>query len=167
MVTRLLTGLIGLLLGTTAHPDPWQTCQQAEVKALRLITVAQATLYRPDCRNGPPLAPPLQLVFRYQRSVPGDAFSKAADHLLRRNLPAPSYDALSPRLARFNQHYRDIEPGDVYTLRHRDGSLTLLLNGEPLVHEPGNDFARAYLSIWFGPQPYSDKLKNALLGQQP
>jgi hypothetical protein len=30
---------------------------------------------------------------------------------------------------------------------------------------PGADFARAYFSIWLGPQPISDDLKQALLGQ--
>ncbi len=49
---------------------------------------------------------------------------------------------------------------------YSQSGLTLALNGKTLTRQEGNDFARAYLSIWFGPTPYSPDMKQSLLGQR-
>ena len=181
MAARLLTAQLLALSGaallalsavaatphTTASAEPatWKACHRSDVRALRFIRVGQATLWRQSCTDEDLLSPPLRLEFRYFREVPGDAFAKAADNFLQRNLDDAAYQALEARLAEFNSHYQDIDDGDSYTLTSRpDGTLQLALNNRQLTLQQGDDFARAYMTIWFGEQPYSRQLKRNLLG---
>ncbi len=175
MQRLVLTLLIALLPPIThaAPPSPAQffaedvsltDCGSGEVRALRFFRVGEATLASARCDGD--LNPPLRLLFRYRRDVPGDAFGKAAETMIGRNISEDAFRQLKPRLQAFNSHYRDIGAGDVYQLDYAaDGRLLLSLNGQPLVMEQGDDFARAYLTIWFGERPYSTDLKQALLGQ--
>lgn len=155
------------ILSATVGARPFDTmpvCSQAEVKALRFITVGRASLHRPDCNTTSPLSAPLRLDFTYYREIPGDAFAKAARKIIRRNLPAVAFKRLASRIDAFNAAYQTIQEGDRYSLDyHADGTLVLLLNGEAVAREKGDDFASAYLSIWFGERPYSDALKAALM----
>jgi hypothetical protein len=119
----------------------------------------------PDCgKLAWPLEPPVLLRFGYNRKVPGDAFAKSARAMLERNIEESAFRALSDRIERFNANYRDTAKGDTYSMLYEsDGTLTLWLNDTRLGHEQGHAFARQYLKIWFGPKPYSAKLKEALL----
>lgn len=166
------TALIGALMlsgtfsGIALADDQWEQCQRADVKALKVFTVGEAALYRKDCNVDDLLTPPVKLAFRYFREVPGDAFGKAAMHFLEKNLSESEFDAMKGDLASFNQHYQDVDDGDRYTLVYQDSGLTLGLNGQRLTAQEGDDFARAYLTIWFGPTPYSTAMKETLLGQR-
>ncbi|WP_370519506.1 chalcone isomerase family protein [Alcanivorax sp. DP30] len=162
-VTSLLIGISPVLV--SAEED-WQRCHRADVKALKVFTVGEASLYRENCNAADLLAPPLKLAFRYFRDVPGDAFGKAAMHFLEKNLDESRFERLEPELATFNQYYQDVGDGDQYTLTYDDGALTLALNGKALTKQSGDDFAHAYLTIWFGPDPYSPAMKESLLGQR-
>jgi len=144
-------------------------CNTASVKALGFITVGRATLYRNDCVAREPLSPPLALEFGYKREIPGSAMGKAASVMIERNVGDELYNRLAARIEAFNNAYRDINPGDRYQLLYAaDGKITLLYNGTEVASEEGHDFARTYLQIWFGPDPYSDAMKQALLeGLQP
>ncbi|MBL7251289.1 chalcone isomerase family protein [Alloalcanivorax sp. C16-2] len=166
MVKR--TPLIALLLITAGASatdfEGLRQCSSAKVKALKVFHVGQAALYRQDCGADDKLAPPLRLAFGYNREVPGDAFAKAARKMIERNLTEARFQSLSRRIDAFNRHYRTTSDGDRYTLDYdSDQSLVLRLNGEELARERGRDFADAYLSIWFGENPYSDNLKAELL----
>ncbi|MBM1143055.1 chalcone isomerase family protein [Alcanivorax sp. ZXX171] len=166
MVKR--ASLIALLLAATGAGatqfDTLDQCSSAKVKALKFFHVGQASLYRPDCDASDKLAPPLRLAFGYNREVPGDAFAKAARKMIKRNVEEARFKKLAERIDAFNQRYRTTTDGDRYTLDYgRDQSLVLRLDGELLAREQGRDFADAYLSIWFGEDPYSDNLKAKLL----
>ncbi|WP_303760707.1 chalcone isomerase family protein [Alcanivorax jadensis] len=168
MATRSLTLpillLLAGLLGNSAQANDWQLCHRSDVKALRFITVGEARLLRLDCNVENLLAAPMRLEFSYNREVPGDAFAKAALNFLEKNLNDRDFEQLKPRFERFNSHYRDIDDGDTYAMIYQDEELLLMLNDEPLTTEQGDRFARAYLRIWFGEKPYSNNLKQALLG---
>ena len=148
-----------------ASDQAWQVCTRSDVKALRFITVGEATLSRHDCQTDDLQSPPLRLTFRYFRDVPGDAFAKAALNFLEKNLQATAFDQYQERFQAFNSHYQDISDGDAYTLTYREDDLTLALNNQPLASETGATFARYYLRIWFGETPYSQSLKENLLNQ--
>jgi chalcone isomerase-like protein len=45
-----------------------------------------------------------------------------------------------------------------------DGT-TLVLNGKALGSIPGDDFARALFTVWFGPKPGDENLKRGMLGK--
>ncbi|MQX53378.1 chalcone isomerase family protein [Alcanivorax sediminis] len=162
----LAVSLAWSLPAASQESSPWQRCNRADVKALKVFTVGEAALYRQNCDAADLLAPPLKLSFRYFREVPGDAFGKAAMHFLEKNLPASQFTRLEPELKSFNQHYQDVDDGDRYVLVYEDGGLTLTLNGQALAEQQGDDFARAYLTIWFGQDPYSETMKETLLGQR-
>ncbi len=164
----------GLLMAAAAIASPgyaseseqsWQVCTRSDVKALRFITVGEATLSRHDCQADDLLSPPLRLTFRYFRDVPGDAFAKAALNFLEKNLQATEFDRYQSRFQAFNSHYQDISDGDAYSLTYREDGLTLALNNQLLASEAGTTFARYYLRIWFGEPPYSQSLKENLLDQ--
>jgi hypothetical protein len=177
---RFLTSLTLLLslpaAAAVSQPHPAEldeqtrlnVCRSAPVQALRFIEVGEARLWRDNCVSGrASLQPPLLLEFAYRREVPGSAFSRAAIAMIERNISNTAFAALKPRIERFNSFYRDIGDGDTYQLRYLpDGQLELLLNNEVLAREQGHEFASAYLNIWFGPQPYSDRLKRQLLASE-
>lgn len=163
----IVFALLAGCLSTSLHADgDWQRCNKADVKALKVFTVGEAALYRKNCDVENLLSPPLKLSFRYFREVPGDAFGKAAMHFLEKNLRPEEFARLKPDLADFNSHYQDVDDGDQYLLTYSNDGLTLTLNGKPLTYRQGRDFASAYLTIWFGPRPYSDDMKETLLGSR-
>lgn len=172
LVSLLLIFSMGANAATKSLSAPvinWQMCSQAEVRAFVIFSVAHAQLYRQYCPAGQlPLTPPLMLVFRYSRDVPADAFQRSSVHMIKKNLSAQAYASLSTRIANFNRGYRNTQDGDVYRLEYRhDGRFLLYFNGQQVASEKGDDFAHAYLSIWFGTEPYSNNLKQALLTPAP
>jgi hypothetical protein len=176
ILTTILLGCSGLALANApgSHPsvlgngNALHVCRSAPVQALRFIEVGEASLWQQRCQTGEKaLQPPLLLEFSYRRNVPGSAFSRSALAMIERNVPKTIFADLKQRIEAFNSVYRDIGDGDRYQLRYLpDGRLELLLNDELLATEYGEDFAIAYLSIWFGPRPYSDRLKQTLLASE-
>ena len=170
-LTLPLVLLASVTLGGAAHAadfDDMARCSSADVKALKVFNVGQASLFRADCSAADPLAPPMRLAFGYNREVSGDAFAKAARKMIERNVCDDTFEALKERIDTFNSHYRTTRDGDRYTLDYGDDqSMVLRLNGEKLAEEQGKDFAQAYFSIWFGDDPYSDNLKEELLSVEP
>lgn len=146
----------------------WHHCSRAPVVALTFFTVGEVSLARPDCSLQAQWSqPPLQLTFAYQHAVPGDAFARSSLAMIQRNIDPATFARLEPRLRAFNSVYRDIDAGDAYRLRYLEGDrVELWLNDTLLTREQGKDFALAYLSIWFGQDPYSEKMKRLLLGSR-
>lgn len=186
MATRPVVSMIvwvGLIAGAAAAGEPatsdtsvghspeagelTRECTATTVRALRFIRVAEARLKLGDCdRLQWPLEPPLVLELSYRRAVPGDAFDEATRTILQRNLDEGRWKSLEGRIDAFNRGYRDVADGDVYRLHYdRDGSLRLALNGRTMSTEQGHDFARAYLKVWFGEDPYSSRMKASLLDE--
>lgn len=166
--TALLAALLlNPLLATPARATNFSAltqCTRAPVKAWMFFTVGHASLYRSDCHAPDPLAPPMRLAFGYNREVPGDAFGKSALAMIKRNVSATTFGQLEARINTFNSHYQTTTDGDLYTLDYdSDQSLVLKLNGTTLATERGAGFARAYFTIWFGDDPFSDELKKGLL----
>lgn len=148
-----------------ATDKPLQQCSSGIIEVWGFIDVGKASVWLPDCdRLEMPFQPPLMLRFGYDREVPGDAFAKSARAMLERNMEASTYQSLEEQFETFNGSYRDTQDGDIYSMLWReDGSVILWLNDGKLAEEQGGRFARHYLKIWFGPDPYSNKLKEALL----
>jgi hypothetical protein len=109
---------------------------------------------------------PKRLEIHYFWAIPAEAFGEAADAILARNVPGEELARLRDRVQQLHRSYEAVQPGDRYSLTYVPGYGTeLALNGVVKARIPGADFARAYFSIWLGPQPISDDLKQALLGQ--
>jgi hypothetical protein len=107
---------------------------------------------------------PKRLELSYFWSISGADFGKAGDQILARNVDAQTLRALRPRLDRINALYRDVKPGDRYSLTYVPGSGTeLALNGTRLGVIDGADFAAAYFRIWLGDTPIDTRLRDQLL----
>lgn len=105
-----------------------------------------------------------RLELSYFWDIKGTDFATAGDKILADNVDRALVEQLRPRLERMNALYRDVKPGDRYALTYVPGVGTeLSLNGTPLGTIEGEDFARAYFSIWFGEKPIDLALKRQLL----
>ncbi|GAB4266898.1 MAG: hypothetical protein Kow0065_17650 [Methylomicrobium sp.] len=139
-------------------------CSRGELMAFRWIHVGYAALYLPGCQTIDMFsASPKRLRFLYERSIPAKAFREAAEEYLKINL-GDKFDAWRDAFATFNRHYRDIEQGDYYDLVFDPKSgLSLFLNDDRLATLEDPEQGLAYFSIWFGKEPFSSALKDALL----
>lgn len=141
-----------------------QACSAARVKAWMFIKVARANVYLSDCGNlEHPFSPPVALRFAYEREVPARGFTESANEMLKRNLASKQYARLKQPLMDFNDHYKAVEDGDTYYMLRTKDTLTLWLNERELASVDNPELARHYFRIWFGPEPFSDRLREELL----
>ncbi len=106
-----------------------------------------------------------RLELSYFWSISGSDFGKAGDEILAQNVDAETMAALRPRLDRINALYRDVKPGDRYSLTYVPGIGTeLALNDRRIGVIDGADFAAAYFRIWLGQHPIDTRLRDQLLG---
>lgn len=148
-----------------AEANALETCTTADVRAWRIIRVGEASLALDDCSEiSHPFSAPFRLRFSYQRDIPGDAFRESSLAMLERNLDEKAYAELKARFEQFNQGYVDTGDGDTYQLSlGTEGDFILSFNERVIAREKGEDFANAYLQIWFGEKPFSGSLKDNLL----
>jgi hypothetical protein len=107
---------------------------------------------------------PMRLHLKYHRAFTAAEIIKGGDTLLARNANAATLATLNERLKRLNVAYRDVKPGDSYTLTYAPKvGTTLRYNGKQLVTIPGHDFAATYFRIWLGADPISKPLRDQLL----
>ncbi len=107
---------------------------------------------------------PKRLELEYFRAIRGEDFAESSDQLLRRNLPPATYQTLRERLQLLYRLFRDVQPGDRYSLSYHPATGTeLRLNGALLGAIPGADFASAYFGLWLGDKPISTAFRDRLL----
>lgn len=131
-----------------------------------LFDVYAGAFYLPEGLSGERWSEdvPKRLELSYLRNFAADDFSRASDKLLRDQLPPAQYQGLAERLQQFYRLFRDIRPGDRYSLTYSAASGTeLRLNGELLGAAPGADFAVAYFGLWLGPEPIDKGFRDRLL----
>ena len=131
-----------------------------------VIKAYVAALYLSDGANaGDVFADvPKRLELSYFWSISGADFGTAGDQILARNVDARALAVLRPRLDRINAWYRDVKPGDRYSLTYIPGIGTeLALNSDRIGVIEGADFAAAYFRIWLGEDPIDTRLRDQLL----
>ena len=107
---------------------------------------------------------PKRLELSYFREIEGKGFAEASDKLLQDNLLPAEYQALEKRLQTFYGFFRDVKPGDRYSINYLPEKGTeLRFNENPLGDVPGADFAAAYFGIWLGDEPISTGFRDRLL----
>lgn len=107
---------------------------------------------------------PKILELAYFREISAEDFRGSSKALLLKTLTENQYRQLSPRLETLYQMFRDVRPGDRYTLAyHPTVGTQLLLNGEGLGRISGHDFAVAYFGLWLGPEPINKGFRDRLL----
>lgn len=88
-----------------------------------VIKAYVAALYLGDgAATGDVLADvPKRLELNYFWSITGSDLGTAGDEILKRNVDESTFATLRPRLDRINGWYRDVKPGDRYSLTYLPG----------------------------------------------
>lgn len=138
-------------------------CSQTEISVMKFIDVADAALYSSDCQQLPVLADDVQLSFIYHREIAAEDFIEAAETLLRRNLSASDYQQIEREMESFNAGYESVAEGDRYDIRRSNAGLALFKNQRLVSQHPSDRLGERYYAIWFGDNPFNQKLKQDLL----
>ncbi|MCE2826529.1 MAG: chalcone isomerase family protein [Verrucomicrobium sp.] len=165
------SGLRAELVSPQSLTEDGTTFQRIGTKTFRWMSILK--VYDASLHLGAGESPervfadiPMRLHLVYHRGFTAAEIVKGGDTLLARNVDAATLTSLRDRLERLNATYRDVKPGDSYTLTYVPGAgTTLRLNGSALITVPGHDFAAAYFRIWLGDKPINDSLRDALLGR--
>jgi hypothetical protein len=108
---------------------------------------------------------PKRLEIEYFHAIKAEDFGSASNKVMAQNVGPEEFQKLKPRLEQQNALYRDVQPGDRYSLSYVPGNGTeLALNGEPLGLIEGADFASALYAMWLGEKPMNTSFKRQLLG---
>jgi Chalcone isomerase-like len=108
---------------------------------------------------------PYQLILHFVRNVGvGDlraAWKEGFEKTAKDRMPA-----LEARIEMLNGWMSNMETGQrlVFTRMPAGAGIQVDVNGMQKGVIPGNDFGRALLSIWLGPNPPNPELKSGLLG---
>ena len=109
---------------------------------------------------------PRILELYYFHKISAEDFRESTIEMIKRNTTDGEFGIISERLNRFNSFYRGVKPGDRYRAEYIPGrGTTLYLNGTPLGTIQGNDFSKAFFSIWIGRDPIDKKFRDRLLGR--
>jgi Chalcone isomerase-like len=148
--------------GTTTVP----LRNAALLRYLKFIKAYVAALYLPEGVTPDRVLSdvPKRLELHYLVSIKGPDFGEGAEPILKLNQTPGELAKLRGRIDRINALYRDVKPGDRYSLTYLPGRGTeLALNGTALTVIEGADFAAAYFGIWLGREALDDGLKRDLL----
>lgn len=129
--------------------------------------VYTAGLYAPAgaLPDGDIAAQPHMIRLHYHRSLTEENFRESTTEGIEKN-SRTNAAALAEPLAEVNALYRDVEKGDEYRVVYDpEAGVSLYLND---THQGtiagGEDFARAYLGIWIGPDALSSSMRDKLWG---
>jgi len=74
--------------------------------------------------------------------------------------------SMEPSITQFTSLIQDVRTGDTMSFTWRPGAgLEVAMNGTARGTVPGDDFARALFTVWFGPEPGDANLKRGMLGK--
>lgn len=108
---------------------------------------------------------PRRLELAYFHAIDAADFAEATEQTLKDSLTLYEFNQIEEPLARLNQRYSDVVPGDRYVLSWDGEHLRLALNGETLFEDSDEAFASAMFSIWLGERPLGEGFRDALLGK--
>lgn len=111
---------------------------------------------------------PKRVAIHMLRNVGAAEFSEALADGIRANHSEAEAKALEPRvqaLGAIMAELKEAKKGMVIALDFPGREMQLLVDGKPTGSPiAGEDFYRALLRIWLGPQPVQDDVRKALLG---
>jgi hypothetical protein len=107
---------------------------------------------------------PQELVLHFVRDVGVDDLTKAFHEAFERD-GADRSPSMKERIAKLNGWMTDMKKGQRLTfLRTPHTGVRVIVNGTQKGLIEGDDFARAFVSIWLGATPPNPELKSGLLG---
>lgn len=132
------------------------------------VNVYIAGLYLTE-KSGDPetiLQSPTQkcLVLHFLRNVGSSDLTKAWDDGFKKNA-ANEIPVLKDRIEKIKGFTKDMKTGQKLSFTYKPGDgIKVDIDGALIGIVEGDDFAKAFLSIWLGPEPPNQNLKDGLLG---
>lgn len=109
---------------------------------------------------------PKRLELSYFHAIPAEDFYTATVKKIKDNVTQADYEGLKKRVNRLKSLYKDVKPGDRYSITYIPGKgTTLALNAKDIGTIPGADFAFAMFSIWIGKDPIDTSFRKRLLNE--
>ena len=107
---------------------------------------------------------PSELILQFVRNVGADDLRKAWSEGFEKNAK-DQLPALKERIAMLNGWMADVKTGERLSFVHRPGAgIEVVVGGASKGTIKGDDFAKAFLSIWLGADPPNPEIKAGLLG---
>src|SRR5260221_3940523 len=107
---------------------------------------------------------PSELILQFVRDVGADDLRKGWSEGVEKN-SKNQLPALKDRIAMLNGWMADVKSGDRLTFIHKPGAgIEVNVNSTVKGTIKGDDFAKAFLSIWLGADPPNPEIKAGLLG---
>lgn len=154
-----------LALPTVAAAE-LERCSQVELKVIGLFSVGTASLHLADCADANRVLEPVPKMFSLElaRDIAGEDLIESANELLVENLGLDSPDALPDELACLANAYVDASDGERFDVVYDPNErLALYRNDELLKECPDQGRGHEYFNIWFGEDPFNEKMKRRLL----
>ncbi|MDT8310176.1 MAG: chalcone isomerase family protein [Methylophaga sp.] len=143
-----------------------ELCAHTPMKKM-LFNLGDVALYAENCavvKADSLTSQPINLTFKYERNFDGEDFIRSSDELIKRNTDATEYQTIKADLAAFNASYQAIADGEHYDIGWSEASgLILSKNDRQLSQADSASLAAIYFRIWFGNEPFSQNIKEALL----
>jgi len=110
---------------------------------------------------------PRILELYYFHKISAEDFRESTIEMIKKNTDPAGFSRIKKQINTFNAFYRDVNPGDRYRAEYNpDKGTTLYLNGKSLGTINGNEFSKAFFSIWIGKNPIDKKFRDRLLGKK-
>ena len=107
---------------------------------------------------------PSELILQFVRDVGADDLRKGWSEGFEKNSKG-QLPALKDRIAMLNGWMADVKTGERLTFTNKPGAgVTVNVNGAVKGTIKGDDFAKAFLSIWLGADPPNPEIKAGMLG---
>ena len=107
---------------------------------------------------------PSELILQFVRNVGADDLRKGWSEGFEKNAK-DQLPALKDRIAMVNGWMADVKTGERLTFIYQPGTgLQVNVNGAVKGTIKGDDFAKAFLSIWLGADPPNPEIKAGMLG---
>lgn len=110
---------------------------------------------------------PKRLEVNYHVNIPKDELDRATIKGIKQNYSPEQLADLMPQINQINSYYPDVKSGDQITITYIPGvGSEVQLNGQVKGVVPGQEFAKAFFSIWVGDSPVDPAAKLKLLGKK-
>ena len=130
------------------------------------VYVAALYLARPSSDASAILAAgaPAELILQFVRDVGASDITKGWNEGFEKNAK-PELPTLKDRIATLNGWMTDMKTGQRMVFGFKPGAgVQVSVNGVAKGTIKGDDFAKAFLSIWLGSEPPNPEIKQGLLG---
>ena len=153
----LLIGAVAMLSAGTAHGKeckgvnfPEQIQAEGNSLALNGLGLRQATAFKVNV---------------YVAALYASKTSTEPNALLEAAVPKAQSAALKDRIAMLGEWMTDMKSGQRLTFTYKPGAgVQVDVNGAVKGTLKGDDFAKAFFSIWLGAEPPNPEIKTGLLG---